>query len=363
MSLHELLERPQSPPSTPLVITAVAGEPVTRWSLEDVRSVVGDDTRNSVRFFDLTGGGGGAGAGGGGDDDPADDGRNARGSDRAYGSRILRGCEELSFAEFAAAVRSGDAARRDKYWAMSSPGPAFDERILQATHLADAERALGLRTAASAATSRPASHDGGGGGGGELLAWVGATNHIERLHYDDEDNLHLVCRGRKRWLLFPPASLASPALGFLALRPQLQAVLWGGASGAPLGALPLMPDGIGGDPASSAADPHKLVGIIPGALDVTLSPGDALFLPAGWAHQVESLPEVVEGGEAASAEEEDFVLSVNRFHPTPLYRVAAAASPGAFWQVARLRLFQAAVRWREWRQDDEQAIIFADRGP
>jgi hypothetical protein len=77
-----------------------------------------------------------------------------------------------------------------------------------------------------------------------LTGWVGPTNHIENIHYDDDDNLHLILKGRKLWLIYPPSQ--STNLLFYSLLPLLWNFMKFGHDGAPF-----MRNGIGGDPATT----------------------------------------------------------------------------------------------------------------
>jgi tRNA wybutosine-synthesizing protein 3 len=111
------------------------------------------------------------------------------------------------------------------------------------------------------------------------------------LHYDVLDNVLLQAVGTKRVLLFPPA-----AAGGLYLN--------GSSSALPTRAL--WPPG---DASSADADVAALHAAFPryaaaraAAHEVTLAPGDALYIPALWAHAVRC---------------EDFSVAVNVFWPPP----------------------------------------------
>lgn len=147
----------------------------------------------------------------------------------------------------------------------------------------------------------------------------------------DEDNLHLMLKGAKRWLLFPPNKDLKwyPLLPLLRNRSDEKHRL---------------PDGLGADPASTSIDPRNYDPIV-----VTLHAGEALFLPSAWAHQVEGVDiehqaevsDVADGAEheqhfGHETKETEFMFSVNRFYPTWLYQTHSVK---AFWQVARLRLY------------------------
>ena len=97
----------------------------------------------------------------------------------------------LQLGEYATALLSGEAARRDMYWAMYKPDlPTERSKLEAAVRLDSVERFLGVEAA---------------GEGSPLSLWLGPPGHREQLHYDDADNLHMQLAGRKQWSLFPPA--------------------------------------------------------------------------------------------------------------------------------------------------------------
>jgi hypothetical protein len=137
---------------------------------------------------------------------------------------------ELSVLEFAMCVESGEAAAHDLYWAFfqqrdeAAAGAAPLHTTDAAAAFMELEGALGLRSSSSC---------GGGRGGGDdaspLTVWAGPAGHVEFLHYDANDNLHLVVCGRKHWLLFPPAdAFCNNKLNYVGLLPALWARIRGG---------------------------------------------------------------------------------------------------------------------------------------
>ena len=130
---------------------------------------------------------------------------------------------------------------------------------------ADAQELLGAACAAACSslgrTTQPLQTN--------LWFAIGATT--SGLHYDAFDNLLLLLRGRKRVLLLPPSASAD-----LAPRPAHGA----SANHSQLGAAELA------SLAASAPTPP---------LTLELLPGEALFIPEGWWHQVESPEEVTLG--------------------------------------------------------------------
>ena len=90
---------------------------------------------------------------------------------------------------------------------------------------------------------------------GGVSLWLGPSGTLTRLHHDATNNLFCQVLGRKRVTLVPPhlIAIADTAVGFYATE----------------------------RPSSDAVRPH--------AIEVTLEPGDAVFLPVGWWHEVLSL--------------------------------------------------------------------------
>ena len=96
------------------------------------------------------------------------------------------------------------------------------------------------------------------------------------------------------------------------------------------------PNGVGCDPASTAVDPNKST-LGRERCVFTLDAGEALYLPATWAHQVESTP-----ASSDAPDPSEHIFSVNRFYPTPLSQNCGRWQVGwwlDWWLVARLRLF------------------------
>lgn len=111
--------------------------------------------------------------------------------------------------------------------------------------------------------------------------WVGQCGAVTGLHNDDEDNLLAQLRGRKRVLLYEPQQ-----------RPNLY-VNDKYDSGTECCDV---------DPASPDYMRHPLLRAAQPPFEVTLSPGDVLFLPKFWFHHATSLGTTV---------------SVNLFFSTP----------------------------------------------
>ena len=65
-------------------------------------------------------------------------------------------------------------------------------------------------------------------------------------------------------------------------------------------------------------------------LECELQPGEALYIPAMWAHQIEGLRDSAarDPSGARARVKVDHILSVNRFWRTPLSRVEPFLPPG-----------------------------------
>ncbi|WP_111642174.1 cupin-like domain-containing protein [Marinimicrobium alkaliphilum] len=100
--------------------------------------------------------------------------------------------------------------------------------------------------------------------------WIGNRSRVA-AHFDFPDNLALCCAGRRRFTLFPPEQVENLYVGPLDLTP----------SGQPVSLVDMRyPDYQRFPKFREAAR---------AALTVELAPGDALFIPSLWWHQVESL--------------------------------------------------------------------------
>lgn len=104
----------------------------------------------------------------------------------------------------------------------------------------------------------------------EPRIWIGNAVKIN-THFDLVYNIACVVGGRRRFTLFPPEQIANLYLAPLDFTP----------SGAPVSLAPL-------DEADPARFP-RLAQALRHAQHAELGPGDALFIPYGWWHHVESL--------------------------------------------------------------------------
>eukprot|EP00658_Telonema_sp_P-2_P048313 TRINITY_DN36759_c0_g1_i1.p1 TRINITY_DN36759_c0_g1~~TRINITY_DN36759_c0_g1_i1.p1 ORF type:complete len:364 (+),score=51.98 TRINITY_DN36759_c0_g1_i1:209-1300(+) len=273
----------------PFVVTGLRNECVG-WTLDQISHLFGE-TRNWVRKFGRT------------------------------HPKSLEDCLEMEFSQWIDSLVSGEARLHDMYWAYSQPGPRFERGIKHATDFFEMESMLNQEK----------------NGAGGLVGWVGAANHVERLHYDSDANLHLVLRGRKRWLLYPPeaalghephpnpnpephpnpdpeAALAHE-LGF----PKLPLLVLFLVCNHPLPQL----QGVQVDPATASLDPNHLMGGPSAPIVVHVSAGQMIYIPPTWLHQVESAPG--DGKDNPNSGEEPWVLSVNRFYEPSWPLMGAAA--------------------------------------
>ena len=212
------------------------------------------------------------------------------------GTSNVIGNDYMTFERFLETIPTGEARRHDLYWAFSSipdanTGAANTNTGAANTNTAGQEPLHAFFSSTETLLNLPPA---------SMTAWVG-TSHTEPLHYDNSDNLHLMVQGQKRWLLFPPnSSLDYPSI--VAAEPKSD--------------QPYTPD-----PFTS---PKSLDSLTP-AIDVTLNPGDLLYIPAGWSHSV------------ISQDETPFNFSVNKFYDTSLLK---CLMHGSFWMVARNRLYR-----------------------
>lgn len=111
--------------------------------------------------------------------------------------------------------------------------------------------------------------------------WVAAAGVTSTAHYDRWDNTHVVVAGRKRLLVAPPSLSAFARLGIRPgshpharqTRTAPRAVK--SSSNATPGATSEAVPSLSADPADGVS-----------AIEVTLAAGEAIFLPAGWLHEV-----------------------------------------------------------------------------
>jgi len=100
--------------------------------------------------------------------------------------------------------------------------------------------------------------------------WIGNRTRIP-AHYDLPDNLAVVAAGHRRFTLFPPEQLANLYIGPIDFTPAGQAISMVDLAAPDLDRFPRFAE----------AQRHALV--------AELGPGDAIFIPAMWWHNVEAL--------------------------------------------------------------------------
>lgn len=130
--------------------------------------------------------------------------------------------------------------------------------------------------------------------GPQVNAWWGAAGHREALHCDITDGTLCQLAGIKRVTLFPPTQWQN-------LYP-FPPVEGGKTSWAFCRASGVEPN-FEKFPKLEEAMQHKAEAI--------LHPGDVLYIPAGWAHEV-----------SGHQGKEDHVLSINRFWHTPMAKTS-----------------------------------------
>jgi hypothetical protein len=100
--------------------------------------------------------------------------------------------------------------------------------------------------------------------------WIG-NRTLVAAHYDVMDNIACVCAGRRRFTLFPPDQLPNLYVGPLDFTP----------AGQPVSLVDARNPDLDQYPRFSEALEH--------AQSAELDPGDAIFVPSMWWHQVEAL--------------------------------------------------------------------------
>ncbi len=179
--------------------------------------------------------------------------------------------QALTFQDYGNLIRNGQAHAQDLYLARCSlKGTSLEQTPL----LIQAEASLGL--------SVPVT---------PLNLWCGPAGHTSCLHYDPMDGTLMQLVGTKQLILFPPSQLYN-------LYPfsVLNHLIHGTKRRAVYSQLyPNHPD-LETFPRFRDAMPYRI--------DVTLHPGDILFIPAGWWHEVTSVGE-------------GLVCSVNRWWNVP----------------------------------------------
>ncbi|MEG4395138.1 cupin-like domain-containing protein [Microcoleus sp. BROC3] len=209
--------------------------------------------------------------------------------DKRQWTNIGSGVETQSmlFTEYADMLRNHQAHEKDVYLARCS---------LQNTTLANTDcltnigEQLGL--------NKPVS---------DLNIWVGPGGHVECLHYDTNDGTLMQLHGSKKVVLFPPSQTNNlyPFPFYIHLRSGMKLRSWFSQ------VYPERPD-FKAFPKLNQALQHKC--------ELILNPGEILYIPAGWWHEVTALGD-------------EMVCSVNRFWSiSPISRILFS------WSIWRVNL-------------------------
>ncbi|MFP4653986.1 MAG: cupin-like domain-containing protein [Phormidium sp.] len=259
-STEEFIEQHQIP-GIPIVLRQGVSEP--EWNLDYLESKIGEQ-KFLCRFY----------------------GSERKTLDKRQWTTIGSGitAKSLSFSEYADLVRSGQAHEEDIYLAKC---PLAETALAASPSLQNLGQQFHLLKGMT-----------------DFNLWAGAGGHTESLHYDTFDGTLIQLAGQKRVVLFPPSQLSNlypfPLIGHLYHGLKLRS--WFSQ------VYPDNPD-FEAFPGLKYAFKHRY--------EVVLNPGDVLYLPVGWWHEVSALGE-------------GFVCSANRF-----------------WAVTpRRRLFS---KWSSWR--------------
>lgn len=194
------------------------------------------------------------------------------------------------FSKYAAMLRSGEARKNDIYMAKCGlkNTPLNEERSLK--KIAANLQQLGFNKSA-----------------GDFNIWLGPGGHVECLHYDLMDGTLVQLYGVKKVVLFPPSQTANlyPFPIYVHLYRGFKLRCWFSQ------VYPEHPD-LKTFPQFEEALQFKQ--------EVYLQPGEALFIPAGWWHEVTAIGE-------------GMVCSINRF-----WRVYPTARAIFSWSRLRVHL-------------------------
>ncbi|WP_088893267.1 cupin-like domain-containing protein [Leptolyngbya ohadii] len=182
-----------------------------------------------------------------------------------------------SFVKYAELLRSGEAQMQDIYLAKC---PIHKTPLIDTEAIADYKAAM-----EQIGFTQPAS---------TINLWAGPGGHVESLHYDVMDGTLIQLHGSKRVVLFPRSQTSNlyPFPFYVHLWHGLKLRSWFSQ------VYPDRPD-YAAFPKLKAAMQHRV--------EVILHPGELLYIPAGWWHEVSAL-------------DGEMVCSLNRFwrvYPTP----------------------------------------------
>ena len=180
----------------------------------------------------------------------------------------------LRFPRFFSLLQDGSAHKLGLYWAMFKGDELMQKTLKSVAQLSGAEAQIGCNWSELKDAN-------------DMTVWIGPKGHIEQLHYDTNSNLHFQLIGTKTWRCFPPhCSLAAvPCVDICGNH------LGGGAN---FSLVNLERPDFSACPALAKALQQEV--------RLTIHPGEAVFVPRGWWHQVE-------------AGHDGFTVSANVFEP------------------------------------------------
>ena len=230
---------------------------------------------------------------------------------------------QMTFEEYLSSLRNGVAVRNGLYWAMFS-GSDFGDEDMEEGYVPGREYMLqrtlrqlvGLRAAESQIDVEWFSNEKKPRA---LSLWWGPGGHTEQLHYDSYANIHFQLCGEKTWRLFPPHLDLAPVS-------CLDTSLHGGHNFSTL----LLPPKVHSSDFGPETENHKLRAALANELTITVRPGQAIYVPAGWWHQVSS----------TTSHNIGYVASVNRFAPA----MATPCHTRWSWHLVRLKV-GAVIDW------------------
>ena len=241
-------------PGYPVIITGLlAAEP--NWSLEYLQTMLGDRPF-PIRHY--------------GRDRYTQDKRDWQSMGSGVDTRVM------PFSQYVERLKSGEAHTQDLYLGKATFN---DTPLAQLPTLQHAETQLGLNPVTP------------------LYLWVGAAGHTTCLHYDPFDGTLMQLHGSKHIILFPPSQLYN--LYPFSILNHLQHGLKRRSTYSQV--YPDRPD--------FDAFP-KLRQALQYRQDVVLNPGEMLFIPAGWWHEISTVGDSAIGHDAIG---HGVVCSVNRF--------------------------------------------------
>lgn len=199
---------------------------------------------------------------------------------------------QMPFRDYAVCLRNGQAQAEDMYLAKCALGSTA---LGKTDSLKDLGDRLPLR--------KPMS---------DFNLWVGPSGHVECLHYDPMDGTLVQLHGTKKIVLFPPSQSRNlyPFPVISHLKHGLRLRCW-------FSQVTIVSPDFEAYPNLREAFTHRM--------EVILQPGEALYIPAGWWHEVTTL-----GTEMG--------CSVNRF-----WRVFPTQRAVLSWQRWRVYLGSAAA--------------------